>query len=99
MNCEEFSKKVSAYVEDKLPLGERIGMWLHGVICPACRRYRKQIEWIADLASETRGAEEAEPECPESLKSELMGEYRERYCDGHNEPADASETSSADTSD
>ncbi len=99
MNCEEFSKKVSAYVEDRLPFGERIGMWLHGVICPACRRYQNQIEWIADIAKETRGAEEVEPECPKSVKSDLMGEYRQKYCDDAEATAEPASTQNTGNSD
>jgi hypothetical protein len=46
---------------------------------------------VISHAEETNGVPEAEPECPDSVKSELMGKYRDTYCDKSPAPEDSSD--------
>lgn len=43
MDCREISRMVSASMDRKLPLYQRIGIRMHVLMCRYCYRYRKQL--------------------------------------------------------
>lgn len=43
LTCKEATRLVSAAQDRKLGLGERLGLYLHLLICALCRRYARQI--------------------------------------------------------
>ncbi len=50
LSCKEASALVSSGMDRKLPLMQRIGLWLHLIMCKHCRHYRKQLRIIRDIA-------------------------------------------------
>ena len=49
MNCREATELMSRARDEKLTLGQRIGLRLHTLICAGCRRTREQFELIGQL--------------------------------------------------
>ncbi len=45
-NCKEMARFLSEGMDRPLPIGTRIKMRLHLLICEACARYRKQLRAI-----------------------------------------------------
>ena len=50
MDCREATELMSRAREEKLTLGQRIGLRLHTLICAGCRRTGEQFELIGQLA-------------------------------------------------
>lgn len=72
MSCEEFSEKVTAYLEGRVPYGQRLGMMLHSIMCVHCRTYLRQMSEVIKLSGEI---DEASPPDPEQ-KERLMEAFR-----------------------
>ena len=49
MECREATELMSRAREEKLTLGQRIGLRLHTLICAGCRRTGEQFELIGQL--------------------------------------------------
>ncbi len=87
ISCEEFTDRVTAYLEGRVPMGEKMGMWMHSVLCKHCRRYLQQMKLVVDLSGEVSNIEAAEgPD--EATKNELLEQFRQRTspCDGSSAP-------------
>lgn len=41
--CKDIAEEASNYLDGDLPLGKRIGLFMHLVICSCCRNYLQQI--------------------------------------------------------
>ncbi|MTI64012.1 hypothetical protein [Methylophaga sp.] len=41
--CKDVAEEASNYLDGDLPLGKRVGLFLHLVYCSCCRRYLQQI--------------------------------------------------------
>lgn len=41
--CKDVAEEASNYLDGDLPLGKRVGLFLHLVYCSCCRQYMKQI--------------------------------------------------------
>ena len=72
MTCKEASRLASLSLDKPLPLGTRIRMRLHLLICAWCRRYVKQVRFIHEAAPKYEEAVDcASPKA-------LSGEAKER---------------------
>ena len=49
MDCREATELMSRAREEKLTLGQRMGLRLHTLICAGCRRTGEQFELIGQL--------------------------------------------------
>jgi len=49
-NCAEMSKLASQALDRELPLGLRLEMQLHHLVCCWCRRYAKQLQFLRKAA-------------------------------------------------
>jgi hypothetical protein len=49
MDCREATELMSRAREEKLTLGQRIGLRLHTLICAGCRRTGEHFELIGQL--------------------------------------------------
>jgi predicted anti-sigma-YlaC factor YlaD len=77
ITCEEFAQRVTAYLEGTVPMGERMGLWLHKVMCHHCRRYFNQMKLVVDLIGEVPEVDTAG--CPDqATKQDLLEEFRQR---------------------
>ena len=50
LNCAEMSRLASQSLERPLPLGARLKVRLHFLICVWCKRYFKQLKFLHDSA-------------------------------------------------
>ena len=41
--CKDIAEEASNYLDGDLPLGKRIGLFMHLIICGCCRNYMQQI--------------------------------------------------------
>ena len=64
MDCREATELMSRAREEKLTLGQRIGLRLHTLICAGCRRTGEQFELIGQLV---RGKPQKEKNNSETL--------------------------------
>jgi hypothetical protein len=48
MHCEDATRTLSAAQERKLELGERVSLQLHLAICPLCRDFGQQLEFLRE---------------------------------------------------
>lgn len=74
LNCKQASHLVSQAIDQKLPLGRRLSLRFHLMMCSACRAYRRQLQFMNAVAnrilrSEPKQAEDAmlSPEARERL--------------------------------
>jgi len=84
ITCEEFTRKASDYLEGTLPYGEKIGVWLHVVLCKHCRIYLDQLRDVGDLMNrlgERWHDDESDESAPSDVKRELTDEFKERFDD------------------
>lgn len=49
MDCREATELMSRARDEKLTLGQRLGLRLHTLICAGCRRTGEQFELIGQL--------------------------------------------------
>jgi hypothetical protein len=49
-NCAEMSRLASQSLDRKIPLGLRLKMRLHYLMCCWCKRYRKQLQFLHQTA-------------------------------------------------
>ena len=50
MNCKEATQLMSQSLERKLPAGERLGLWLHLLICRGCQATERQFAFLRTAA-------------------------------------------------
>ncbi|MEN8210277.1 MAG: hypothetical protein ABFR31_01050 [Thermodesulfobacteriota bacterium] len=50
-NCKDISRLISRSMDQKLPLGIRLGIKFHLMMCDLCLRYKKQLELISKSMS------------------------------------------------
>ena len=48
LNCKEVSRLVSRRQDERLAAGDRLKMWLHMVLCDACRRFDHQTALLRE---------------------------------------------------
>jgi hypothetical protein len=75
LSCKDVTKLVSESMDRSLPLGKRIGVRLHLLICKFCARYERQLLLIRETARHLAATVEAPGE---SFGETLSEEARER---------------------
>lgn len=50
IDCREAAVLSSAELDRRLRRGERFSLWLHRLVCPACRLYKRQLEAMRRVA-------------------------------------------------
>ena len=74
ISCEQFAERVTPYLEGRVPYGERLGLWMHSVLCPHCRKYLRQMAAVVDMMGDLDGRESVD----EEMKADLMNAYRKK---------------------
>jgi hypothetical protein len=74
LSCRDVTRLISESMDHSLPLGKRIGMRIHLLMCKFCARYERQLLLIRDTARRL-GAIEPEPGlfARETLSEEARG--------------------------
>jgi len=77
LTCQGISENATAYMEGALPQMKRLRVWTHLRICPACRRYLRQLRLVIGL---TRHATHEPP--PDMIEEKLMLAFRQKRSGG-----------------
>jgi hypothetical protein len=72
LNCKQMAELATEYLEGQLGLRQRLGYYLHALLCPPCRNFRDQVEKTARAARLAQDREDAAAEPPE-VPAELLG--------------------------
>ena len=48
-NCKEVSRLVSREQDERLPLGQRVMLRLHMLMCEGCRRFERQTAFLRQV--------------------------------------------------
>jgi hypothetical protein len=85
LSCKEISRLVSESLDRELPLGQRLSMRLHLMMCSLCSRFRRQMLFLHRAARAFGAAGEADklpaqvrlsPEARQRIKQALERESR-----------------------
>jgi hypothetical protein len=75
LSCKDVTQLISQSMDTALPVGKRIGVRIHLLMCRFCARYEKQLLLIRETVGSIVTAEET----PEGASAELLSEEaRER---------------------
>ena len=58
LSCKDVTQLISESMDRSLPLGKRIGVRFHLLICKYCARYERQLALIRETVRRLVGAEE-----------------------------------------
>lgn len=50
IKCREATRLASEALDRQLSPGERLSLALHRLICPPCRRFAEQLQWMRQMA-------------------------------------------------
>ena len=76
-SCEDFADDVTALIEGRLPVSQRMSMWIHFTICSSCRAYMKQMQLVQQMAADLKPSTEPS----EDTVDELVGLFRREQAD------------------
>ncbi len=79
-SCKQVAARLSASLDEPLPLGERMSLRLHMMMCRYCSRYFKQIRALREISrgyeiSDTQALDEQHrlsPEARERIRKALL---------------------------
>ncbi len=70
LSCKEVSRLASESLDQRLPLGKRIGVRMHLMMCRACARFLRQIKFLRHAGrvfdEKTASLEHLPPLAPEA---------------------------------
>jgi len=72
LSCREARERLTDYAEGALPVRERIRVWLHLVICSACKAFYRGLRAVPGVARFLLAPEDPPPtEAAQALASAL----------------------------
>ena len=77
LSCNDVTRLISESMDHSLPLGKRVGVRLHLLICTFCARYERQLLLIRDTVRRLAAMEDSYgPLTGELLSEEAKGRIR-----------------------
>lgn len=77
LSCKDVTQLISESMDTSLPIGKRIGMRLHLLMCKFCARYERQLLLIREAVRRMVATEEESGEPPgETLSEEAKERIR-----------------------
>lgn len=70
LSCRDVTQLISESMDTSLPIGKRIGMRLHLLMCKFCTRYERQLLLIRETVRRIAATEEKPGEPPGGTLSE-----------------------------
>jgi hypothetical protein len=58
LSCKDVTRLISESMDHSLPLGKRIGVRVHLLICRFCERYKRQLLLVRETARRIAAAED-----------------------------------------
>ena len=83
LSCKDVTQLLSESMDTSLPIGKRVGMRLHLLMCKFCARYERQLLLIRETVRQIVGAEDRPGEPP---RDTLSREAKERIRDSLRNP-------------
>jgi hypothetical protein len=79
-NCRQAAHLISDATERELSLLDRLGLWLHLLICRACRGYQSSIHILRVLMRTAAGSPPASggQDMPDEAKERILRKLRDR---------------------
>ena len=78
LSCKDVTRLISESMDRSLPLGKRIGVRVHLLICKFCARYERQLHQIRETARHLVATEESPGEPYGETLSEKAREHIRR---------------------
>jgi predicted anti-sigma-YlaC factor YlaD len=75
ISCREATRLASESLDHRLPLGKRLALKMHLLMCSLCRNFARQIEFVQEAA---RRYAELEPDMPSPSGMILSADARRR---------------------
>jgi len=79
LSCKDVTRLLSESMDHSLPLGKRVGVRLHLLICKFCLRYRRQLLLIRETARRLAATEDIPGE---TLSAEARERIRKSLANG-----------------
>ncbi|HEX9850000.1 hypothetical protein [Candidatus Deferrimicrobium sp.] len=77
LSCKDVTRLISESMDHSLPLGKRVGVRFHLLICKFCARYERQLLLIRETVRRLVATEDGPGESHgESLSEEAKGRIR-----------------------
>lgn len=74
--CKDIAEEVNSYIDGNLPLGKRIGLFFHLLICSCCRNYLQQIRTTISVITVSQPKENDKTD-PKVLAKKLHDLYKQ----------------------
>ncbi len=71
MKCRDVTDLVTEYLEGRMSLADRVRFRLHIAVCPACKRYMRQMEMTVETLGELPPLD-----IPDDVHGELMKHFQ-----------------------
>jgi hypothetical protein len=75
--CKDVVDEVNNYIDGDLPLGKRIGLFFHLLICGCCRNYLQQIRSTISIITVSKPKEDV------STDTKALAEKLHNICKSH----------------
>jgi len=76
--CKDIAEEVNNYIEGDLPIGKRIGLFFHILMCSCCRNYMQQIRATISVITVSRPQEKT------SIDLKVLAKQLHDQCEKHN---------------
>jgi hypothetical protein len=73
--CKDIADEVNNYIDGELPLGKRVGLFFHLLMCSCCRNYLQQIRSTISVITVSKPKENDATDTKELAKT-LHGIYK-----------------------
>lgn len=73
--CKDIADEVNNYIDGELPLGKRVGLFFHLLMCSCCRNYLQQIRSTISVITVSK-PKENDATNTEELAKKLHGIYK-----------------------
>ena len=85
LSCQEVSRFVSESLDRELPLGQRLRVRIHLLMCRFCSRFRRQVLFLRDAARRYLTAgDETETSPADGLSAEARARIKQALRPGPN---------------
>ncbi len=75
--CKDIADEVNNYIDGNLPLGKRVGLFFHLLICSCCRNYLQQIRATISVLTTSKPKED------DNTDTKLLAAQLRSLCEKH----------------
>lgn len=76
--CKDIADEVNDYIDGDLPLGKRVGLFFHLLMCSCCRNYLQQIRSTISIVTVSK------PKENDATDTKVLAEKLHNLCKNHN---------------